>query len=277
MNNKTIFLAALALLVSFAAHAKQPPKWTKKVNWEEGGYHYFVGTSSGSSSEELGRREAYDNAMGEALQSLFGVTGRMELASYADLQKIQISQDVYIATDEVQLPAQSVDIFVEKVKEKGVVKFNVWRSIKIKKSDAEGELARLKRLAEEKKIAAVPAVSDEKDGLVAVIAEGSSVIVNENKPAAKAAAVKNAIKRSCERLSKEWYYSDFIQQNFDKFSSVVFNRCASYSKGYDLISGEAVDNVYKANLKVYLKGAEIERRLKDVGLYRQKNGRNHEE
>ena len=268
-KNKILLIALTLIFIAGNALAKAP-KWTQKVHWEEGGYHYFVGTSSKSATEETARREAYDNAVGEAIQSLIGVTGKMELASYADLQKIQISQDVYISTDEVQLPVESVDIYVEKMKEKGETFFNVWRSIKVKDSDANAEVARLKKIAAEKKIAKAPVVENAGEGLVAVIADGSAVIVNEDKPSAKAGAVKNAIKRSCERLVGEWFTQEFIRQNYDKFNSVIYNRCSSYTKGHEVLAGEAQENVYKANLKVYLKSADIERRLKDVGLYRQR-------
>lgn len=264
---KKIIILAM-LFVSSAAFAK-PPKWIMQVHWEDGVYDYFVGTSSKNQSEEIGRREAYDNAMAEAVQALFGFSGKMDLASYANLQKIQISQDVFISTDEVQLKAEPVDVYVEKIKEEGRTLFNVWRSIKVDKKSAKEELSRLKRLAEEKKTVEAKVVAPDPD-VVAVTIEGNAVIVKDDEPSAKAAAIQHGIRRSCERLMSDWFYVETLADNYPKFNSIVYNRCPSFSKNYDVRSGYAEDNVYKVDLTVYLKSGDIRRKLMDVGLYRQK-------
>lgn len=264
---KKILILAM-VLVSATAFAK-PPKWTQKVHWEDGQYDYFVGTSSKSSGEDVGRREAYDNAMAEAVQALFGFSGKMDLASYANLQKIQISQDVFISTGEVQLKAVPVDVYIEKVKEQGVTLYNVWRSIKVDKKAAKEELARLKKLAEQKKTVEAKVIAPE-PGLVAVAVEGNSVIMRDDEPSAKAAAIQHAIKRSCEKLLGEWFYSDTLTDNYPKLNSLVYSRCSSFAKNYEVREGGAEDNVYKANLTVYLKEGDIKRRLMEAGLYRQK-------
>lgn len=264
---KKIFLPAM-LLIAGTVFAK-PPKWITQVHWEDAQYEYFVGTSSKAASEEVGRREAFDNATSEAVQSLFGISGRMDLASYANLQKIQISQDVFISTDEVQLKAESVDVYVEKMKEDGRTLYNVWRSIKVDKKSAKEELARLKKLAEEKKTVEAKVVAPE-EGIVAVTVEGNAVIVNEDEPSAKAAAIQHGIKRSCEKLMQDWFYQDTLTNNYSKLNGLVYNRCSSFSKNYDVKSGFAEGNIYKVDLTVYLKGGDIRRKLMDVGLFRQK-------
>ena len=256
------------VLISVTAFAK-PPKWVKQVHWEDGEAEYFVGTSSKSASEEVGRREAYDNAMAEAVQSMFGISGRMDLASYANLQKIQISQDVFISSDEVQLKSQSVDVYVEKIKEDGRTLYNVWRSIKVDKKAAKEELARLKKAAEEKKTVEAKVVAPEPD-MVAVVVEGNAVIVKEDEPSAKAAAIQHGIRRSCEKLMADWLYKETLENNYPKLNSLIYNRCPSFSKTYEVTSGYAEGNVYKVDLTVYLKGGDIRRKLMDVGLYRQK-------
>ena len=262
----TLILAMV--FISVTAYAK-PPKWITQVHWEDAEYEFFVGTSSKAASEEVGRREAYDNAMAEAVQSLFGISGRMDLASYANLQKIQISQDVFISTDEVQLKSESVDVYVEKMKEEGRTLYNVWRSIKVDKKAAKDELARLKKAAEEKKTVEAKVVAPEAD-VVAVMVEGNAVIVNEDEPSAKAAAIQHGIRRSCEKLAEDWFYSDTLSNNYPKLNSIVYSRCSSYSKNYDVKSGYAEGNIYKVDMTVYLKGGDIRRKLMDVGLYRQK-------
>ena len=265
---KSTLLTILLILLAASASAK-PPKWVTKVHWEEGGWEYFVGTSSKAASEEVGRREAYDNAVAEAVQSLFGISGRMDLASYANLQKIQISQDVFIATDEVQLKSESVDVYVEKIKEDGRALYNVWRSIKVDQQSAKEELARLKKLAEDRKTVEAKVVSPDAD-LVAVTVEGNAVIANEDEPSAKAAAIQHGIRRSCERLLQEWFNADTLTNNYPKLNSLIYNRCPSFSNNYDVKSGYLEGNIYKVDMTVYLKGGDIRRRLMDVGLYRQK-------
>jgi hypothetical protein len=265
---KKLFIIFL-LLVPVIALAKKPPKWTGQVHWEDGQYEYFVGTSSRSASEEVGRREAYDNAMAEAVQSMFGISGRMDLASYANLQKIQISQDVFVSTDEVQLKSESVDVYVEKTREDGRTLYNVWRSIKVDKKAAKEELARLKQAAAEKKTVEAKVVAPEPD-MVVVTVEGNAVVVKEDEPSAKAAAIQHGIRQSCEKLMGEWFYKETLENNYPKLNSLIYNRCPSFSKGYEVKSGYAEGNVYKVDMTVNLKGGDIRRKLMDVGLYRQK-------
>ncbi|MBI2092137.1 MAG: hypothetical protein HYT75_03990 [Deltaproteobacteria bacterium] len=264
---RTILILTL-ILVSATAIAK-PPKWITQVHWEDAEYEYFVGVSSKAASEEIGRREAYDNATAEAVQSMFGISGRMDLASYANLQKIQISQDVFISTDEVQLKSETVDVYSEKMKEGGRMLYNVWRSIKVDKKAAKAELARLKQIAEEKKTVEAKVISPEAD-VVAVTVEGNAVIVNEDEPSAKAAAIKQGIKRSCEKLMEDWFYADVLSNNYPKFNSLIYNRCAAFSKNHEIQSGFAEDNIYKVDMTVFLNGGDIRRKLMDAGLYRQK-------
>jgi len=266
---KLIFILPLLLAISSPANAKKPPKWVNQVHWEDARYEYFVGTSSKAASEEVGRREAFDNATAEAVQSMFGISGRMDLASYANLQKIQISQDVFVSTDEVQLKAQSVDIYVEKIKEGGRTLYNVWRSIKVDKEAAKTELARLKEAAAKKKTVEAKVVAPEA-GEVAVNIEGTAVVVNEDEPSAKAAAIQHAIRRSCEKLLQNWFYSETLSGNYPKLNSVIYSRCPTFMKNYEVRSGFAEENVYKVDMTVYLKGGDIKRKLMDIGLYRQK-------
>lgn len=268
MKKLTIFVLMLILLPTVVL-AKKPPKWVKQVHWEDAQFEYFVGTSSKSASEEVGRREAYDNAMAEAVQSMFGISGRMDLASYANLQKIQISQDVFISSDEVQLKAESVDVYSEKIKEEGRTLYNVWRSIKVDKKAAKEELARLKQVAAEKKTVEAKVVAPE-PGLVAVTVEGNAVVVKEDEPSAKAAAIQHGIRRSCEKLMQDWFYAETLTNNYSKLNSLIYNRCSSFSKNYEVKSGFAEGNVYKVDMTVFLKEGDIRRKLMDVGLYRQK-------
>jgi hypothetical protein len=193
----------------------------------------------------------------------------MDLASYANLQKIQISQDVFIATDEVQLKAESVDVYVEKMKEEGRTLYNVWRSIKVDKTAAKEELARLKELAAQKKTVEAKVVAPE-PGMVAVTVEGNAVIAKDDEPSAKAAAIQHGIRRSCEKLMQSWFSSNTLSDNYPKLNSIVYSRCPSFMKNYDVKAGHAEENVYKVDMTVYLKGGEIRRKLMDVGLYRQK-------
>lgn len=264
---KRILILAI-LFVSVTAFAK-PPKWVNKVHWEDDTYEYFVGTSSKVETEEVGRREAYDNATAEAIQSMFGVSGKMDLASYANLQKIQIAQDVFISTDEVQLKAEPLEVYVEKMKEGGRTLYNVWRSIKVDKNAAKEELARLKKLAEAKKTVEAKVVSPDAD-IIEVTTQGNAVIVKEDEPSAKAQAIQRGIKSSCEKLMADWFYADTLSSNYPKLNSVIYNRCSTFSNNYEVQAGYAEGNVYKVDLKVYLKAGDIRRRLMDIGLYRQK-------
>lgn len=256
------------MFVSATAFAK-PPKWTQKVHWEDSKYDYFVGTSSKAASEEVGRREAYDNAMAEAIQALFGISGRMDLASYANLQKIQISQDVFVSTDEVQLKSEPIDLFVEKTKEGGKTLYNVWRSLKVDKKASKDELQRLRALADAKKSVEAKVVAPDPD-LIGVSVEGNAVILNEDEPSAKANAIQHGIRKSCERLMQEWFYSKTLTDNYPKLNSLIYNRCSTFSKNYDIKSGYAEENIYKVDMTVYLKSGELRRRLMDAGLYRQR-------
>ncbi len=258
----------LALVLLSATALARPPKWVSQVHWEDGQYDYFVGTSSKSESEEVGRREAFDNAMAEAVQSLFGISGRMDLASYANLQKIQISQDVFIATDEVQLKAESIDVYVEKMKEDGRTLYNVWRSIKVDKKAAKEELARLKTLAEKKKTTEGKVMAPDPD-IVAVTSQGSAVVTKGDEPSAKAAAIKSGIRRACENLIASWFYQEMATNNYSKLNSVIYNRCPTFVKNYDVGAGFAEGNVYKVDLTVYLKSGDIGKKLMEIGLYRQ--------
>jgi len=261
-------LIVLAVLFSVPALAG-PPKWVKKVHWEDGKYDCFVGTSSKAASEEVGRRDAYDNAMAEAVQALFGFSGKMDLASYANLQKIQISQDVFISTDEVQIKAEPMDVFVEKTKEGGRTLYNVWRSIKVDKGEVQKELARLRKLAEERKTVEAKVVAPDPD-TVAVTVEGQAVIVREDEPSAKAAAIQQGLRRSCEKLMEDWFYRETLTNNYPKLSGLIYSRCPTFARNYDVKSGFVEGNNYKVGMTVYLNSGEIRRKLMDVGLYRQK-------
>jgi hypothetical protein len=265
---QSLLATIFTIMFSFTALAG-PPKWVKKVHWEDGKYDYFVGTSSKAASEEVGRRDAYDNAMAEAVQALFGFSGKMDLASYANLQKVQISQDVFISTDEVQMKAEPVEVYVEKMKEGGQTLYNVWRSIKVDKGEAQKELARLKKLAEQNKTAESKVTTPDPD-TVAVTVEGQAVIVKNDEPSAKAAAIQQGLRRSCERLMEDWFLRETLTNNYSKFNGLIYSRCSSYAKSYDVKAGYAEGNNYKVGMTVLLNSGDIRRKLMDVGLYRQK-------
>ncbi|MFH1654463.1 MAG: hypothetical protein ABIE74_10495 [Pseudomonadota bacterium] len=257
------------LIIPLNGWARKAPKWTGKVHWEDGGYHYFVGVSTKSMTEELGRREALDNATAEAIQSLFGISGKMDLTSFSTLQKIQVSQDVFVSSDEVNLKAESVDIYVEKIKDSGETKYNVYRSIKVNERDADKELARLKELAVKKKSVEGKVLSPSKD-LVAVSVEGESLIQNDDEPDAKAKAIKIGIRRSCEKLMAHWFYPGTLQKNYPRLNSTIYEKCSSFSKNYEVLGGYREDNLYKIMMTVYLNSGDIRRKLMNIGLFRER-------
>lgn len=267
--NSIIFLFILLLLIPSSAFAKKPPKWANKVHWEDGEYHYFVGVSTNSASEETARREALDNATAEAMQSIFGISGKMDLASFANLQKIQISQDVFVSTDEIQIKPMPVDIYVERIKGQNETKYNVYRSIKVSKKDAKKELDRLKETTSKKKNLEGKVLEPDKD-VVAVTFESEGVIIGEDEPSAKAGAIRVGLSRSCERLLKEWFYAETLQKNYPRLNSTIYEKCPSFSKNYEIRNGLREGNVYKISMTVYLNSGDMRRKLMDMGLYREK-------
>lgn len=264
-----VFLLVVFCFPAISLAKKKPPKWVAKDYWEEDGYHHFVGVSSKANTEDEGRREAYDNAVSEATQALFGISGRVDMASFADLKKVQISQDIFVSTEEVRLKATPVDVYVERFKEGNTTKYNVYRQIKIKKSEAEKELARLKDLAEKKKTIEGKVMAPSKD-LIEVNVEGTALILDDNTPDAKAKALRNSLRKVCERLLQEWFYDETLTKNYAKLNGTIYEQCPAYIENYNVTSGYTEENLYKMNLTGYIKSGEIRRKLMDMGLYREK-------
>lgn len=263
-------LIILSMVAISALSCAGPPKWARDVHWQKSGLQYFVGVSTKAKSEEQGRREAYDNAVAEAIQSLFGIQGKVELASFANLQRIQISQDVFISSDEVNLKPQSKKIFVERVKgERGEISFNVYRLIAVDDAEARREIERLKALASSKGGSSMRRM-DSDDSSIVIPVEGIAVIANGDEIAAKAQAIRNGISKSCEALIANWFREETRKSRFDTFDTMLYSRCPSFMDSYEVDGGHSEKNIYKINMTVKLKSGDIQRRLMGAGIYREK-------
>ncbi len=266
---KRVLFFFVVLSFSPAVEGAKPPKWIQQVHWEDGVYEYFVGVSTRAATEEEGRREALDNATTEAFQALFGITGKMDLTSFANLQKIQISQDVFVSTDQIQLKTEPVDIYVKETRVGDTFKYTVYRSIRVDKKAAKTELERLKQASTKKESLEGKVTAPSKD-LVAVTVETEGVILNDDEPEAKSKAVRVGLERSCERLLKEWFYPETLTKNYSRLKSNIYDRCPGFAENHEVLAGFREENLYKMKLTVYLKGGDIRRKLMDLGLFREK-------